>query len=57
MNVEIKPLSPKWRNLKDAEQIVFHVMYTMDADEEERFTFITNLTNASMQVPEPEIIR
>ncbi len=49
--------NPKWRYLKDAEQIVFHVIYTMDAGEEERFAFITNIEANSILVPEPEIIR
>jgi hypothetical protein len=49
--------TPDWSELRDAEQIKFHVFYTMDADEDKRLEFLMNITNASAEVPEPEIIR
>jgi hypothetical protein len=47
--------TPKWSELRDAEQIKFHVIYTMDADENQRLELITDMANLSTQVQQPEI--
>jgi hypothetical protein len=48
--------TPRWSELRDAEDIKFHVIYSMDGDEDSRFTLVANLKNASKEVLEPELI-
>jgi hypothetical protein len=49
--------TPKWRDLRDAEDIVFHVTYTTSTNEDERLSLLTTLADVSAEIPEPEIIR
>jgi len=44
-----------WDQLRDAEEIVFHVLSTSSSREEEMFNLIGNLETKSVFVPEPEI--
>jgi hypothetical protein len=46
---------PSWAKLRDAEKIEFHVIYTMDATEDERLDFIVNLEENSKLIPKPDI--
>ncbi|MBW2966297.1 hypothetical protein KY342_04295 [Candidatus Woesearchaeota archaeon] len=46
---------PSWAELRDAENIKFHVIYTMDATEDERLSFVTELEDNSKLIPGPEI--
>jgi hypothetical protein len=48
--------TPRWSELRDAENIKFHVIYAMDAGEDARFAIMANLVNASKEVLEPELI-
>jgi len=49
--------TPKWSELRDAEDIIFHVAYTTSASEDEQLELLANLENVSEEIPEPEIIR
>ena len=48
--------TPKWSELRDAEEIIFHVAYTTSGNEAQRLELLTNLANVSAEIPEPEII-
>lgn len=44
-----------WEELRDADEIVFHVLGTSSTSEEEMFNLIGNLEEKSVFVPKPEI--